>query len=507
MSIDGTNLIKLPEPALIFHYNQPMEDPRDGLTLFGPLDAGKPYGIRFSVIGTKEGIQRFKKWLERIHGPISNPPHQISHPYFPGFESVFRIPWSSKPTIELEIIDEELKKSVLIGDKYHRVYETVNIYSERITDVLRQEDSAVDIWFVVIPDYVYKYCRPKSEVEIDQRIEIKHRMPRRLALKSVSSPFLFKELQSAAKPYHYDVDFHNQLKGRFLGRDCPIQIIRESTIAHRDFLDRFGKPTRNLDPVQTDIAWNLSTATFYKAGGRPWRLGNIRQGVCYIGLAFKEDEKSGDPKSACCAAQMFMDSGDGVVFKGAVGPWYSGRKGDFHLNRRAAKEVVEMAIKSYITKRGKSPQELFLHGKVRFNDEEWTGFQEAVDLSTNLVGVRIRPDSNLKLYRKGTHPVLRGLAYIRDERTAYLWTKGFIPRLQTYPGREVPKPLLIDVCRGNADIKTILHNILALTKLNYNACIFADGMPVTIRFADAVGEILTAGPMENIPPLPFKYYI
>ena len=30
--------------------------------------------------------------------------------------------------------------------------------------------------------------------------------------------------------------------------------------------------------------------------------------------------------------------GDGVVFKGAVGPWYSG-KGDFHLSREAAKEV------------------------------------------------------------------------------------------------------------------------------------------------------------------------
>jgi len=46
-----------------------------------------------------------------------------------------------------------------------------------------------------------------------------------------------------------------------------------------------------------------------------------------------------------------------------------------------------------------------------------------------------------------------------------------------------------------------------LTKLNYNACIFADGLPVTLRFADAVGEILTSGPMENIPPLPFKHYI
>src|SRR5262249_40727358 len=130
-----------------------------------------------------------------------------------------------------------------------------------------------------------------------------------------------------------------------------------------------------------------------------------------------------------------------------------------------------------------------------------------VDERTNIVGVRIRDDSNLKIFRKGRHAVLRGISYVRDERTAFLWTRGFIPRLQTYPGRGVPNPLLIDVCRGRADINVVLTDILALTKLNYNACIFADGLPVTLKFADAVGEILTAGPVEEIPPLPFKHYI
>jgi hypothetical protein len=123
------------------------------------------------------------------------------------------------------------------------------------------------------------------------------------------------------------------------------------------------------------------------------------------------------------------------------------------------------------------------------------------------VGVRIREDSDLKLYRRGEYPVLRGLAYVRDERTAYLWTKGFVPRLQTYPGREVPWLLLIDVCRGEADIRVVLSDIMALTKLNYNSCSFADGVPVTLRFAYAVGEILTAGPLGTIPPLAFKHYI
>jgi len=105
------------------------------------------------------------------------------------------------------------------------------------------------------------------------------------------------------------------------------------------------------------------------------------------------------------------------------------------------------------------------------------------------------------------YPILRGLAHIQDERTAYLWTVGFTPRLQTYVGKEVPNPLLIDVCRGEASIEVVTQDVLALTKLNYNACIFADGQPVTLRFADAVGEILTAAPLDAVPPLPFKFYI
>lgn len=56
-------------------------------------------------------------------------------------------------------------------------------------------------------------------------------------------------------------------------------------------------------------------------------------------------------------------------------------------------------------------------------------------------------------------------------------------------------------------MQTICKDILSLTKLNYNTCIFADGVPVTLKFADMIGEILTAGPNENVEVLPFMFYI
>ena len=50
---------------------------------------------------------------------------------------------------------------------------------------------------------------------------------------------------------------------------------------------------------------------------------------------------------------------------------------------------------------------------------------------------------------------------------------------------------------------------MALTKLNYNSADYSATLPVTLGFADAVGEILMAAPEDGlpVPPLPFRYYI
>src|SRR5207302_4376763 len=118
---------------------------------------------------------------------------------------------------------------------------------------------------------------------------------------------------------------------------------------------------------------------------------------------FKRDEREQDPQAACCATQMFLDSGDGTVFRGAVGPWYSEDKDEYHLSRHAAEELARMALDSFAEKHdGDQPRELFIHGRVAFSEEEWQGFSNAVDRkTTSLVGVKIRGDSGLRLFRLG----------------------------------------------------------------------------------------------------------
>jgi hypothetical protein len=500
-------LIHIKEPLLQFGYGQAMEDPRDGLTLFGPLDQGKTYGVKAGLIGTKDGIEKFKEWAAWVQKPVMTVPPQLGRPPFPGFQTVYRIPWNPEPVVTLELKDGEIDKYVFLDDRHQRVYGTVGVYANALEAAIKEEEPKPELWFVVVPDRVWKYCRPKSIVEPEIRQQAVKAFKDAKAAKSFYSVRpLFQEMEDAATPYVYEEHFHNQLKARLLQHTVPIQIVKESTIANILKSDAPGAIAAEV-ARQSEIAWNLTTAIFYKTGGRPWKVANIRPGVCYVGLVFKQDETSGSTKNACCAAQMFLDSGDGLVFKGALGPWYSPETGDYHLNFDAAKQIGDLVLASYKKKFDAPPAELFIHGRVRLNDEEWSGFRAAVDSESRLVGVRIRDERNLKLYRKGQNPVLRGTAHIDNEKRAHLWTRGWTPRLQTYPGREVPNPIVIEVSKGDAPIETVVQDILSLTKLNYNACIFGDGMPITLKFADAIGEILTAAPLKDVPPLPFSNYI
>jgi len=497
------------EPELLFNYKQPMIDPRDGLTLFGPLDRAKPEGIRWSIVGPQRSIEWMKRWLNKIQQPIYNINNPHARPYFPGFESIFRTKLSLEPAQEIEIPMKAIESYLYISDGYQRVHKLVELYASKIISSLRTEDVRPDIWFVLIPHEIYLYCRPKSHVPSSISIPPEINISRKKAKLLSSQLSLIEEYNVIAEDYLYEINYHHQLKAMLLHEKIPTQIIRDVTIAPHELYKDNKKMLTAYDNLETAICWNLATAIFYKAGGRPWKLGAVRKGVCYIGLVFKKDEMSRNLRTACCGAQMFLDSGDGVVFKGAVGPWYKEKESDFHLDKKSACDLVKLCISSYIDGNGVPPTELFIHGRTYLNNDEWSGFVEGAGNVTKVIGIRIRKVQDLKLFRKGNHPILRGLAYHIDNKRGYLWTEGMVPRLLTYPGREVPNPLSIDICRGVANIHTVMADILALTKLNYNSCSFGDSLPVTLKFANAVGEILTSGPSKklDVSPLPFKFYI
>jgi hypothetical protein len=297
------------------------------------------------------------------------------------------------------------------------------------------------------------------------------------------------------------------MKARLLKSKIVTQILRETTLAPEDFTKANGMPLRRLEDPAT-VAWKLGTGAYYKGGGRPWQLAHVRPGVCYVGLVYKRTDLTADVRHACCAAQMFLSNGEGVVFRGAPGSWFNPDTKQFHLDEAAAKELVELVIGEYLRLHDSPPKELFIHASSNFADEEWAGFEKGAGTDTKVLGIQISDAyEDLKLYRMGNYPVIRGTALPLGDKSAFLWTSGFVPRLNTYMGPETPNPIMVRVQRGECDLRGVLSDVMGLTKINFNSCLFNDRMPVTIRFANEVGDVLISAPMDGEPRLPFKFYI
>ncbi|MHC2574989.1 argonaute/piwi family protein [Rhizobium leguminosarum] len=500
----GWRVTHIDEPDLSFGFGQRAQHPKDGLFLYGPPKSNRnPARMDVGVIGTESGIALFASWVRSIRGKIEAP--EAGRPenkmMWPGFQSVFGIDWPEVPFTTCQIDGSELDERIRSSNRSEAIYNAVGLYEDALRRHLVNEEARPHMWFVIVPDIVFKYGRPKSRVPKQDQIPSRI-VSRREANRMLSGGWLFAEDLKDTEVYLYEENFHNQLKARILDSQQVLQVVRESTLVGGDL----GETKRRMQD-RAAVAWNLSTTSFYKAGGTPWRIADVREGVCYVGLVFKKVDLPGRKDNACCGAQMFLASGEGIVFKGAVGPWFSEADNSFHLRRPKAEELMKLIVTAYEDMHGKPPSELFIHGKTWFNEEEWDGFSAAVPHGTRLVGIRIRRQNEIKLFRLGKNPVLRGTAIMLNERSAYLWTTGFVPRLNTYAGREVPNPLTVDIVRGDVELETVLVDLMSLTKLNFNSASFADGLPVTLRFADLVGEILTAAPLEKTPPLPFKAYI
>lgn len=501
----------LPEPRLQFAYGQSCEHPKDGLFLFGPYDSsGCQGGVRYGTLGTTQGIERFRRWVGQVRSTITpekSAPHLTT---WPGFSAAFGVDLPASAQVEIALDAARISEAIRRADRHAAVHETVSLFESTIRHHLKHEEERPDVWFVVIPEEVYRHGRPESSIPKAERTGgLLGPSARSIARAGKQGQqFLFPEDARIAEYHEFELNFHNQLKARLLDTGAVIQIVRETTIAPYHFLKADGKPVRRVDDAST-IAWNLCTAIFFKAQGKPWKLASVRDGVCYVGIVYKKLHAATPTGNACCGAQMFLDSGDGVVFKGLIGPWYSEATKQFHLTQDKAAELMRQIIEEYSRKHGAPPRELFLHAPSHFVDEEWEGFLSAAPKTTAVTGVRIRRDNQFKLYLdSGSTPVLRGTLLRHHEKRAHLWSLGYVPRLKTYPGWEVPSPLEVSVSKGDADIYQVCADVLSLTKLNFNACIYGDGIPVTLRFAHAVGEILTAAPTHTgSRALSFRYYI
>lgn len=517
----------LEEPELEFGGARRFLDPRLGMALFGPYDRSPESEltpIRYGVVGHPAGLEAWRAFASRVKYPIATfPPGRpwdkkrtksekqrikeaLLWPPYPGISACLgcTLPIDSvrSKKIEPEAIEQILENET---DPYKRAANVVERYLEAIRIVAESEERPAVI-ICVEPDLIWKRCRPQSTGRVEQEDESDEGwqdLSNQLGMFPDPEPDSTSASAEESTVYDFSRDFRRQLKARSMEFNIPVQLIREST-----FIEDPKRAFPRQLTVLSDRAWNITTALYYKCGGKPWRLATARPGVCYVGLAYKVPERSRKRQSACSAAQMFLSTGDGIVFRGANSPQYSPDDKMLHLDKAGATELLRGVLKTYEDYEGQPITEVFVHSRSDISAEEFEGFVAAVRPGVKVVAVRVQRDlTGIRLLRNRPFPVMRGTFWRLDSRHAFLWTSGFKPTSIAYDGWTVPVPLRVDIQHGDSEIEVVARDIFGLTKLNYNTCKLGDSMPVTVKYSDKVGEILVTNPGVSVARPQFAFYI
>lgn len=153
----------LDEPLLTFGEDQEAEDPRDGLALFGPFEQ-KGTLPDHVAIGTPRGLDLWSRWVDALNSPAScvELSRQRPWPPFPGYDVAFGTRWPAQSkSYPLDI--EDLSNAARKADRYERAYEVANLYLSPFEQI-RCLDAKPAIAVCIVPDEVYRNCRPKSFV-------------------------------------------------------------------------------------------------------------------------------------------------------------------------------------------------------------------------------------------------------------------------------------------------------------------------------------------------------
>jgi hypothetical protein len=286
----------------------------------------------------------------------------------------------------------------------------------------------------------------------------------------------------------------------------PIDII-ERTYNARDVPRKLKETSARRTQDPATIAWNLLTATYYKAGGLPWRLArDARQlRTSFVGLSFYRSIDGDQVRTS--TAQMFDERGEGLILRG-------GRMVESEEDRRPhltaidAYELLRGSLKVFRDQHGHWPARVVLHKTSKFDRNELDGFHKAIDERdidyADFVWVQ---KSLTRLYRLGVYPPLRGTLLRFDKDQALLYTRGSVEFFRTYPGMYVPRALQLRCQALGQPLQHVAEEMLALTKMNWNNTQFDNGLPITIAAARHVGEVLKYVPEgQEIAPR-YSFYM
>ena len=448
----------LEEPELEFGGKGRHIDIRFGIRDYGPFDLGSPRSpqqIQIGLIGTTETTEAASMWLEKcklgIERKESRQPNLF--PAFPpvSLSSSFCCLFETSRALTRNIPANAISNLAEVADMNTRIEAAAQI-------VLREIEVLCDN---AKPDVIV--CALPLEL-----LEV-----------------LFEERRSPGR-----MDLHHLLKARSMQFRTPIQLILPGTYdeSKAKKQKRAGTPR----PLQDEAtrAWNFFSALYYKAGGTPWRLERdpYQLAACFVGISFFETLDQS--RLTTSMAQVFNELGEGVVVRGGPAA-LSKEDRQPHLGKEDCEQLLKNALARYREIHKTLPARVVVHKSSPFTVEELAGASSAIHgAGVDIYDLLHITNSDIRLYRDGVYPPLRGTLLQTSSKAFCLYTKGSVPFFETYPGLYVPRPIEVTVAAGEGTPLSIAKEVLALTKMNWNSTQFDGSMPLTITAAAGVGKVL-----------------
>ena len=163
------HVLHLLEPNLEFGAKQTTAHPKDGLFLYGPHDK-QGLAIRIGVVATADGTKLFHTWLAQIKKRVEVPPpkkgekqDRLHLANFPGLEEAFGITVNENELVTCVLDVKAINDASLTVNQYEAVSKVVRLYVDRIRRHIQNEERAIDVWVLVVPEFVYERCTPKAK--------------------------------------------------------------------------------------------------------------------------------------------------------------------------------------------------------------------------------------------------------------------------------------------------------------------------------------------------------
>jgi hypothetical protein len=435
-------------------------------------------------VGTPESVEGVSSWLTRCRREIAAKPSRQPNlfPRFPGFapDVAFRSSLVIDPQLQRTISPRTVEALARNSDRGAAVRDCVRLVAEEFRSLV--DKAAVDVLICASPTEILSLTE---------------------SLEDAGSTESTTGTQTTDPP-----EFHDLLKAAVMEMRVPVQVVRPSTY-DASKRKRSVRGRVKARPIQDDatVAWNFHTALYYKAGGRPWRLVRdpTRHTSCYVGVSFfYSADKS---KLLTSMAQVFDERGDGLIVRG--GPAKTS-KDDRHpyLDEEDACRLMREALARYRDEHKHLPARVVVHKSSRFEERELAGFRAGLGDQIELADfVSLRPSAAARLFRYGVYPPLRGTLLFLSERRQVLYSRGSVPFFETYPGLYVPRPIEIVCAEVSEATRTLASEVLALTKMNWNASQFDHSQPITLEGARCVGKILRCVPEGAALAARYSFYM